>query len=586
MITNPEHGITLGGLSLMAAGDSVDHAAGFTTEVSADGTTWGNPQVVVSSLISELSSGDIVTQQHVGNREPVLYVRISADTHAGLIAGDTALSAVVGPPCELTWQNPDPAAPLTVIDVLHSRMDHSWDDMDSLRRRRTWIVTMSALPDVRSADLVITPAVATAASTVVNSGSATTGWTTGNGVVSVVSGAVVSTYSPAVDFGGFSGSDLILTGTIDTTVQKYIAVDWKSSLPGLHNLWFNSDPFSQSAEVRREPAPTATFTRSWYKVSAATLSLSSIKFVIVHPLNTGSATLSIDQVIKAETLPANSTFRQLTRTVDPDGNVPAEGSILVQHSTAGLWQTMVYSHPAIGGYSPALRPWRSSSDAVSANAFAVSGFFNSINGNCIFHVPAEAVPEGEVHLWARLNKASSGGTVNVSWAAVSAMGTTSVGDQQQGTTACNFPLGDTWYLFPIARLTLPTTPIGPAGFVGIAIQAAGANIVIDDAWLFAMDKGRLTVVDCGNGAPTVGAISNRLRIDAPSLEKPFGGILTGTATDWSDAYGPPATKVLCDQTGHRFDPAGSAVFVVAAGPTSEVSVSFEHYPRWRAEAGS
>lgn len=587
LITNPGHGITLGGLALITAGKPVTHSGGFTLDVSRDGTTWGNPAVVVSALISELSDGDLVTQEHVGNREPVLYVRISASTHAGLVAGDTALSAVVGPPCELSWQNPDPAAPLTVIDVVHARMDHAWDDWDALNHRRVWVVTMSALPWPRGAVKIITPAVATASSTVVNSGSATTGWTTGNGTVSVVSGAVVSTYNPAVDLGGYTGSDLMLTAAIDTTTQKYIAVDWKTSLQAFHSLWFNNNPNFQSAEVRREPL-AAGYTRSWYKVPEATTGLTSIKFVIVQPLGSGSATLSIDQVTKSATLPSTGTTRQLTRTLDPGGNVPAEGDVLVQHETSGLGQTIVFSHPAGGGYSPPLRPWLTASDTVTVASAEVSGASHSISSLVTWYqVPVSALPEGDVHLWARLGITAGGaGIVPISWSAEGVMGSTAVGTAQAGSTNVTFPASG-WVMVPLARLTLPPGDMGSSGFVRIALLrgSAAQTIVVDEAWLFAMDRGRLTVVDCGTGTPTTGTINNRLKVQAPSLDTPRGGILTATSPAWSDGFTPPAAKVLCDQVGHRFDPSsGTFVFTASSGATA-AAVSLEHYQRFRAEAG-
>lgn len=585
LITSPSHAITLGGLRLMQAGHPAVHS-GFTLDVSKDGSTWGNPQVVISALITELSDGDIVTQTRAGNREPVLYVRISADTHAGLIAGDTALSAVVGPPCELTWQNPDPAAPLTVIDVVHSRMDHAWDDWDALNRRRVWIVTMSALPWPRSATQVITPAVATAAIVVVNSGSATTGWFSTNGTVTVVSGAVVTTYEGTAPFpGSKGGTNLTLTGVVSTNPEHYVGVDWKSSVAVDHTFRV-SNQGTALLEVRREPAPTAGYTRSWYHVPDA--SITDLSLRTTHTSAPGSQTLSIDQVIKAATLPVSGSVKQIARTVDPDGNVAAEGTVLVQHATAGLGQTIVYSHPTEGGYSPALRPWLLATDTVTADAGSVSGFRNAIGGIARATIPVPSVPKGDVQLWVRLHKNSGGaGTVNVTWTARSAMNALFVGPLQTGTTACFFAAQDTWYLFPLARLTLPTTSLGPAGFVLIELQATGtfaANTVMDEAWLFAMDKGRLTALDCGTGTPS-NTVSNRLRIAAPSLEQPFGSIEVATAADWSDAFTPDSSKVQCDQTGHRFDPDGSMIHVVTAGPATESSVSFEHYPRWRAEAG-
>jgi hypothetical protein len=100
-----------------------------------------------------------------------------------------------------------------------------------------------------------------------------------------------------------------------------------------------------------------------------------------------------------------------------------------------------------------------------------------------------------------------------------------------------------------------------------------------------MDHGRLTVADCGTGTPAAGGISNRLKISAPSITQPYGSIMMATAADWSDAYIPGSTAVLCDQVGHRFDADGSLIFTVTSNVT-DASVSLEHYPRWHTNAAS
>lgn len=562
------HGVTLGGLELVAWGDGVTHDGGFVTEISADGTTWGNPQVAVSSLISALSDGDIVQQQRAGNREPVLYVRIIGDSHAGLVNGDTALSAVVGGPCELVWQPPDVDAPPTVIDVVHSRMDHAWDDMDALKFERVWIVTMSALPWPRSADLVVTPAVATAGASVVNDGSSTANWSApspSGAALSLASGAVLNTY-PA----GSTEARLRLAVAMDVTTTKYLAVDWKSSLPAYHGFWIN-DTGTHLTEIRREPV-AGGYVRSWFKVDDALTTVASMTLTIVHPASAGSSTLSVDQVQKSATLPVSGSARQVARTVDPSGNVSAEGTVIIQHGATGLGQTIVFTHPVQGGYNPPLRQWRAAGATPTVDANAVSGYRSTLDTVTSFVIPANSVPRGDVHLWARVLRPTAGAGTLVGAAYSASAPSVFVGDSQPFQVNRTFP-ADQWVLMPVARLTLPTAEIGSGGYVQIDIS--GAGLQVDEAWLFAMDKGCLTVVD---------TTRNRLRIDAPTPAKPFGALMVANLIDWSDAHTPAASSVLCDQTGHRFDPDGSMVHVVTSGPATEAAVSFEHFPRWRAEA--
>ncbi len=581
-ITNGQHGVSLLGRNLVYGGAPVQHPEGFTTEVSADGTTWGNPDQVVASLLSSISDGDIQTLVRYGNRQPVLYVRIKADTTAGLNAGEKVLAGITGRPAELVWQNPDPLAPPTVFDVVMSSMEFTFNDMSELRRTRDYVLSMSALPWGRSATKVITPAVATASATVVNSGSSATGWTapnTASPVVSVVSGAVQVAYDGDAIGGGYDGARLRLTSTVDTDPDHYVGVDWKSSVPAYQ--FFLADGAGLT-EVRREPGTTAGYTRSWYFVVAN--SGTTLELQTVHQPATGTPTLSIDQIQKSATLPNTGTARQLTRTIDPGGSVPAEGTIFVQHATAGLGHVIVFTHPLGGGYTPPLRQWLAISEPVTADSTLVSGARNALTTATKFSVPVAAIPRGSAHLWARLRRTTAG-TVTGTWAVTSSIGGVTLGDTIQSTVSLNFPAANVWYLFPIARFTSPPTTIGSAGSLTIGLDAADALTQIDEAWLFGMDRGTLTVVDNGFGTSGIGAAGNRLRIAAPSLEEPQGALMAGYSADWSDAHTALAGNVPCGQVAHRFDPDGSMVFTVTSG-TTDALVSFEHWPRWHSNAGS
>lgn len=595
IITDPGHGISMGGLVLVEEGQPVEHPEGFTTEVSADGMTWGNPDVAVAQIISALYDGDLVNQTHVGNREPVMRVRISGATADELARGERALAQVVGKPVELTWQPPDYFAPPTVFEVLHSRMDFEFDDLTELRCERTYLITMTALPRGRSVEKTITPAVTASAPSVVDSGSSTTGWSLPNGptgaALSVASGAVTATYDATIlnnrSVSPFYGTTMRRSATI-TTTNKYIGVDWKTTSTG---YFFVGNGPELLVEVRREPAPTATYTRSWYKVPDDVASITVLEITLDRGGNKGSAgeTLSVDQIVQANALPASGTTQQNYATITPGGSVSTEGDVLVQHPTGGLGTVVVYSHPAGGGYSPPLRPWLVSSDPVTISSASVSGGYHSLNGLTRFNIPISSVPEGSVHLWARVGlSAGSPGDVSINWSAWSLQGGVTVGDPQFGYRRVKFPVLNGWVYAPIARLTLPTTRVGPAGYVYIDMQkdaGAAQTILLDEAWLFAMDKGQLTIVDCGTGTPSVGTVHNRLRIKAPSLEAPEGRIEIATRSDWADAFVPPYSKVLCDQRTHRFDPAtGSAV--LTATNVNGASTSFEHYRRAHSNIGT
>lgn len=594
-ITHSQHGISLGGFILMEFGEPYDHDEGFRTEVSADGTTWGSVETVVSQIISALSDGDLVSETHVGNRELTLTVRISGTWGGDVTLGEKALSAVVGKPAELVWQPADLDEPPTVFDVLYSTMDFKWDDFEELIRTRTYTVTLTALPWGRSAEKVVTPAVTPGSPAAIDSGSATTNWTAPYGptgaTVTVVSGAVTATYNSALKnsrpYFPFYGTTLRRTATINVTADKFVGIDWKSSVGG---YFFISTEAGVMTEVRREPAPSSGYTRSWFRASD---SVGSIAYVDVElNLNgkkgVGTQTLAVDQIVQANALPTTGTSRQVTRIIEPGGSVAAEGDVIVQHASAGLGRAIIHSHTAGNGYSPALSQWWSNGPTRVADATTVSGARNSLaTTRTLFNIPFSALPEGSAHLWARVRQTTgTAQMVGIAYGVGSDMGGY-VPDAQEFETRFVIPDANIWTIVPIARVVLPPRTLGPAGSVRVALlRSTVHDLELDEAWLFAMDKGRLTVVDCGTGTPAIGTSHNRLVVSPPSLERPHGDILVGTAEDLSNVYTPADGLIACDQVGHRFDPdGGSTVFTVTDGTTG-AAVSFEHYARWRANAGS
>ncbi|MBA2952106.1 hypothetical protein GON03_19005 [Nocardioides sp. MAH-18] len=599
-VANSIHSLSLGGLVFVANGQTVvytDATSGetYSFNVLDPETHWGNPQPITVTLLSLMTSGSRVIKLRDENREPSIALTIKASGGAGLAAAEKALVAVVGKPAELKWQPPSPTAALTVFDVVWSRLDHKMDSVGSIGERflrRSYAIALQALPGARGATKIITPAVATATPTVIDSAASTTNWAVlspAGATLSVVSGAVRSTYNPATSIGaGLYGSALRRTAAVSTSTEKYISIDWKTSIPSIVGAQTNATT-GNLPEVRREPGAVAGFTRSWYQVPDSVTSLAWIQFGIVHPASTGSATLEIDLVQTAATLPISGTARQLSRTINPGGSLPTEGTILVQHPTTALGTTVVFSHPVMGGYSPPLRQWRVASSAVTADSTRVSGAYNLLDTVSQFSIPNTAIPEGGCQLWVR---AASGfvGSTTMFWSVYAALpGGIIGGVLLQGSTTITFPaIAPTNYLFPIASFPLPVARAGVAGRTLVEIQAGDNStklVYFDEAYLFATERGRLTVVDCGSAAPSPGGSANRLKIAAPSLDEPNGSIMIGTAADWSDAFTPATSAILCDQTGHLFDPDGSVTFTVTPNVT-DASVSFEHYRRSHTHAES
>jgi hypothetical protein len=236
-IANPVHGLSLGGLQFVANGQTVvytDAPSGDTYKFNVldTDTQWGNAEPVTETLLSMLTDGSQVTYLRDDNREPSLSVLVEASGAAGLAAAEAALRAVTYKAAELIWQPPSSASAKTVFDVVFSRLDHQMDSLDERWFRRSYKISLQALPHARSATKVLTAAVTTAAPTVVDSASSATNWSapapTG-ATVSVVSGAVRSTYDPSLG-GSYYGTILRRTASLSVATSKYIAIDWKSSI--------------------------------------------------------------------------------------------------------------------------------------------------------------------------------------------------------------------------------------------------------------------------------------------------------------------------------------------------------------------
>lgn len=591
-ITNPDHSLTLGGLLLVDNGKPVTHAAGFTTAVYADGTGFGKSEPVIRAIMSLLRAGSRQRIERWQSRPVTVRVELSATTIGALNEGEKALNAVVGIETELRWQPPAPGAPVTVFDVETSSMEFTFDDMSELRLTRSYTVTISAYPWPRSATKIITPAVTAVAPTVVDDGAATTNWTAPYGptgaTVTVVTGAVTVTYDASLLSSRtppYYGTALRRTATFSTTTSKYVGVDCKSSAWGAVLVLVNGSS-TFLTEVRREPASVAGFTRYWFHVGDVT-SVTSLEVLLDSKQpGSGTQTFNIDQVLLANALPASGTTRQKISTITPGGSVPAEGTVLVQHATAGLGQAVVYTHRAGGGYTPPLRQWKSSGAADSVDTLLVSGAFTALSENLHFSVPWSAIPTGDTQLWVRAYR-NLAATVRLSWSAAAVFPgfASPVGDQMAGALDFAFPAA-AWQMIPLGRFVSPPTQLGGAGQLRIGIGAAGdAAVVVDEAWLFAMDEGVLTVVDNFTGTGALGGAANRLRVAAPSLDEPQGALMAGYKADWSDSHTATANNVKCDQVSHRFDPAGQMIFTVTSG-TLDAAVSLEHFPRWHSNAGS
>lgn len=602
MISDPGHGLRFGGLQLVENGKPKVHAAGFITEVSADGTTWGNPEAVVVGILTMLRDGALEETTSYGNRRPVIFVRVKAPNGAALQEGENALSREAGRPTELIWQPPDVGAPPTVWEIVNSYMDFSFDHQAELRRTRTYQLTLSALPWGRSAVAVTTPALPAAGTTTVtiDTMDATTGWTattTGTDVITSFvssSGALHVMIDP-----GYTGDHtvtLLRTGaSIDLAATRYLRVEYSPSHFTIADVSIAGGSLTKVREV-----PTSNGRRYAYydrgSITPTTTTTIQLTFTGYSPATTDPIHVNVYQLDRTDTT-ATGTGRQGSRSVTPTGGVAAEGDVTVEKAGTALGQTIVYSRPASSAHAVALRPYRTSGSTETGDATKISGTRSALGTTAeVYDIPADVCPRGNVHVWATLGSNLGAGTARINFTAAAMQGTTVIsGSQQSGYAYVNIPTAGssdaytlTPYLRPIARLALhPALVEGPNAKVRLTFakdaSSSGVAPIYDEIWLFEVDTGRLTVLDLATGTPAAASIPSRVKITAPNLIEPYGAIRLATAADFSDAWSPTPAEAVVDNAAHRFDVGDAEVFVVT-GNAQNPDVSFRHYPRGHTHA--
>lgn len=543
----------------------------------------GTAENVYDVLVSLLSDGEIATSTRVGNREITVTVLVEGPTLADLAIYEAQLVAECEKPqSTLTLDPGDDYASASVFDTFRVQARLLYDAGLEQSTFRRYELTIPAWPYPRGATTVVTSATAsTPTYTVVDNGSALSGggfsWaliTTDSTTLSIVSGKVQVAYSGA----GTSVRAVQRAGTVSLTGKRYIVFDAAATVPITGLQLLNTGLLHSLAATM--DLGGGTF-RYFFSVPEGTASIAGFTLAIRGTWTSGK-TFSIDQVQTSDSIPFLGTARQKAMSLVPGGSVRTSGSIQISHASNALGTTIVYTHPSGTGYLPPLRPWRVSGDAVTSDSTMLSGARNNLTGITTFNVPEVNLPRGGVEVWAWLHS-SSAGTFTMFWSLFSYMGSTQLSAEGR-TTSITLP-ATTWTLKCLGATTMPPVDIGPAGYVSVQMQrdaASGLTIQLDEAYLFATDYGRLTIVDCGTGSPAAGAASNRLWIDAPTPANPNGGLYRGNASDRSDQW--HAGGVALPWQVHDFDPAGMNVFV-ATQNTIDASTSLEHYRRWHTHNG-
>jgi hypothetical protein len=570
--------------ALLLTGETLDeNGFRYRIEALSEDATWDNPVPVDTAVQRWMADGAVATTQGHENRTPYFKVAVSADTSADLAAGEQALARRANQVCTLTWIPPEgaPDAPASVFEIWTWHLEHELDDNDELELERMYGLRFTAKPWARSAGLTQVAAIAvptTPVTTLIDACTSTTAWTGNPNPPTVVSGAVVETRTASA-LGAPGSFTLTLTRTAAVTISPatpYIAIDATAS---------GGSPTSITS-VTADGVPLTSNgsagTVTWYTLPVGVTSFTKLGITSTHhlaPLTTATLTLSVADISQTNTLGGAGSTKQLFRTFSVGGSVKTAGSLQIAAADgiSSLGTVAVYTAPDNGsGFVPALRRYRTTGQATTADNTAVSGVRETLvnagtgSGAINFSIPASQVRDSNYALIGRF-KTTGATTITVTITAGSISYTMPV----------VFPAATTYVWVPLGVLDLPVLPTPPESTQPVTLSISGTGgsgtQYLDELYLFDITNGAFSLIDVN---------LPRLWLDAPDVNPVTNtpAVYRGTPADRTDAISPPGTSIR-SLMAHDLAPEGSILFTVTdLADGSNASVSF--YRRWHTHAGS
>lgn len=594
MLPNPDPQLTFGAVNLIGT-DAELAANGYRFEALGDNATWGNPLPIDQKVISWLQDGAIIARTGYDNREMFIRVQVVGEDSNKLAVAEGLLVTEVGKANLLTWTPPDGDGEPCVFSVVMSTLEFDFNDIDEVReqRVRTYGLKIVAEPFVRAVDVITVSSPAptvTQAITVVDDCTATTGWAW----QSQPAGGSQSTGTPTVVGGTYIGKGFSDVSTAVATRIALVRTGLSQSLTGTPYIRVDVAPASQFVWTSRALGTTGpTFKLNGLDVSIAaqegyvywldassvsvtTLTSVAITIQVIGNQTTNSVTLNVADISRSNVLGTQATNRQLSRTLSIAGSARTQGSLSLADASDALGDVLVYTTPTVPGLAtPNLRQFLVLSGTETPDASTVSGFNSEMNIAHRFDIPAENLQAGGHVFMARI----TGLTATETFVArtYSRQGSSDLLPYQpsQSVTA-DFTSGE-YKILQFGIFNLPTHQMGSDGIVRMQIDAVSDDWLVDEAWLFNIETGRLTWVEAGAGTPAAGGPSNRLWLDAPTLANPSPGVYLGTEADRSDSFHAGAELVKFED--HQFA-AGSMNVTTVTTESTTADLEFSHAPRF------
>lgn len=482
---------------------------------------------------------------------------------------------------EFRWTPPDGFGATAVFDVLWADLAFAdegnvWD-LDEIRGRRNYVLTMRCLPFARSVEPFTVAGVtsgATPTTVVINDGSSLTGWSGGGYTGGVTSDGNHVSIEVKTGFNQDNGRLFYTPATpIDMTGTPYLSVTYRTDGVGAYD-YATLGVIADGAPLARVAAAYVggagsygyyTLTYSCPDLSVGLLEIDPYYFSGHGDTTTGL--FQIDKIERTNQAPSTGTLRQKMVSADVPGSARTPASLEVAHATSGLGNVLVYnSASGATGYSPPLSRYRT--DSPGNDSTTVSGK-RGTGGS--YSIPAALLPAG---LYQLVIRRQTTGTSSAS--AALQVGGVDVGAAASGSKAVELMADDgTGYnIQSLGTFNLPPheVPAGTSASVRLTLTSASGTGQVDEAWLFHMpDDGsaHLSAIPAGT--------NKRVWLDAPTIDRPYPMAYVGNAADRSDSYGVNGATSNWDE--HVF-PAGSNEVFVVTTTALDAQVELEGFAHW------
>lgn len=574
---------TIGSLDLTGYPYSVD--ASSTVEI-------GEPEMVVESVISQLADGDIERAVRHGNRVYVIPIYVEGETLAELARAESDLrSEIKRSDLILTHDPGDGFAPASVYEVQTAKLAPARDDTFEPHLIRKYTLTLTCSPFARSSNavtvLAVGPAPTTPTSSSVNTASTTTNW---SAIRADFSQSSTTSSNPVT-----SDGDGVSTTASGMWLRLHLSYNPPSAIamattPILLVEMIVSDPgFGFRLTVNGvDRSATPSFTKAMpsgtilygFDLSQYGSSPSLTKFLVGYDLRASTAvsrSITVYDISRSNAFPQVNA-RQSARSLEVRGTERTSASINVAPGSSGtsMGYTIVHTSPdQRSGYSPSLRQYRTSGNAITSESGLVSGSREPINTNpVVSQVSLVALPEGEYSLLA-LMRSTVAGSYKIGWNARTLLPGIGYLGGTYGETTATFASANTWTWVPIDAVTLP--PVRSNGaFVQLnlsRVPVASEVVELDEWWALRMGDDCAVTILYDNAA--------FMWLDSPDSTSGVPRVWVGGNGDRSDAHHPSTNLVTSG--AHVLHPDGTTIFVATSGMQNP-NVTATYYPRWHSNA--